>query len=113
MACYYDTDAMVDRADDIKIGVKSTAILFGKADKVCVGFLQGGFLVLQCFVGNAFQLTAFYYLSLIGAGILFFYQQVLIKDDLPEHCFKAFLNNNWVGFIIFTGIALSYVNFGG
>ncbi len=110
----YDTMyAMVDRVDDIKVGIKSTAILFGKADRLLIGFLQSVFLLLLCLVGNVFQLTVFYYLSLVGVGILFIYQQLLIKDALPENCFKAFLNNNWVGCVIFLGIVLSYVNFSG
>ncbi len=107
----YDTMyAMVDRADDLKIGVKSTAILFGKADRCMIGVLQIFFLLLLCVVGKVFQLNVFYYLSLVGAGALFVYQQVLIKNALPKNCFKAFLNNNWVGCIIFLGIVLSYVN---
>lgn len=110
----YDTlYAMVDRADDLKIGVKSTAILFGKADRWIVGVLQVFFLLLLCLVGKVFQLNIFYYLSLAGAGVLFIYQQVLIKDGLPENCFKAFLNNHWVGCIIFLGIVLSYANCSG
>jgi 4-hydroxybenzoate polyprenyltransferase len=101
---------MVDRADDLKIGVKSTAILFGKADRWIIGILQILFLLLLFVVGKVFQLNQFYYLSLVGAGILFIYQQILIKDAVIENYFKAFLNNNWVGCIIFLGIVLSYVN---
>jgi 4-hydroxybenzoate polyprenyltransferase len=108
----YDTlYAMVDRVDDVKIGIKSTAILFGKADRLFVGLLQIIFLLLLCWVGHVFQLNLFYYLSLVVVGILFIYQQILIKDRLPKKCFKAFLNNNWVGGVIFLGIIMSYVNF--
>jgi 4-hydroxybenzoate polyprenyltransferase len=110
----YDTQyAMVDRTDDVKINIKSTAILFGKADRLFVGLLQSIFLLLLCWIGNVFQLKLFYYLSLVGAGILFIYQQILIKNAVPANCFKAFLNNNWVGCIIFLGIVISYVNFSG
>ncbi len=106
----YDTlYAMVDRADDIKIGIKSTAILFGKADKVMVGCLQVFFLLMLGLLGHVFKLNLVYYFSLAGVGILFVYQQILIKDNVPENCFKAFLNNNWVGGIIFLGIMLSYL----
>jgi 4-hydroxybenzoate polyprenyltransferase len=108
----YDTlYAMVDRVDDVKIGIKSTAILFGKADKILIGILQLIFLLLLCLVGYAFRLKAFYYVSVGISAILFLYQQLLIKDRLPENCFKAFLNNNWVGCVIFVGIVLCYVNF--
>ncbi len=107
----YDTlYAMVDRPDDMRIGVKSTAILWGRADKWMVGFLQIVFLLMLCWVGYVFQLTIFYYLSLVIAGILLIYQQVLIKDAIPENCFKAFLNNHWVGCVIFIGILLSYAD---
>jgi 4-hydroxybenzoate polyprenyltransferase len=105
----YDTQyAMVDRADDVRIGVKSTAILFGKMDKWLLGLLQILFLVLLLMVGYFFQLTRVYYLSVIGAGILFIYQQILIKDRLPQQCFKAFKSHCWVGGIIFLGIFLNY-----
>lgn len=109
----YDTlYAMVDRPDDLRISIKSTAILFGKADKWIIGLLQSFFLLLLYLVGYFFQLNLFYYLSLVGAAFLFIYQQVLIKDRLPANCFKAFLNNHWVGCVIFVGIVLSYVDFG-
>ncbi len=111
--CMYDTlYAMVDRSDDVKIGVKSTAILFGKADKTLVGLMQILFLLLLCIVGFIFRLTLPYYLALVVAAGLFVYQQWLIKDRVPANCFKAFLNNHWVGCVIFIGIVLSYVNFG-
>lgn len=105
----YDTFyAMVDQKDDIKIGVKSTAILFHEKEAVIIGCLQIIFLVLLGWVGKLFQLHTSYYYSLLMVGGLFLYQQVLMKDSVPEKCFKAFLNNNWVGFFIFLGIVLSY-----
>ncbi len=101
----YDTFyAMVDREDDLRIGIKSTAILFGRADRVVTGLLQAGFLLALGAVGWVFQLGLSYYLSLILVGILFGYQQSLIRSREREACFKAFLNNNWVGAIIFLGI---------
>jgi 4-hydroxybenzoate polyprenyltransferase len=106
----YDTQyAMVDRQDDVKIGIKSTAILFGRHDKLIIGVCQIVFLSLLIAVGVIFQLTIIYYLSLCVASILFCYQQVLLKQRIPSQCFKAFLHNHWVGAIIFLGIVLSYL----
>jgi len=110
-AIIYDSlYAMVDREDDIKIGIKSTAILFGKLDKWIIGFLQIIFLLLLLLMGFLYGLNKLYYLSIIGVAGLFFYQQILIRDRLPKNCFKAFLNNHWVGFIIYIGIIIGYVN---
>ncbi|MCE3238336.1 MAG: ubiA [Gammaproteobacteria bacterium] len=107
----YDTlYAMVDREDDRKIGIKSTAILFGKSDKWITGLLQMIFLVLLSFIGFFYQLNKLYYLGIISAAILFIYQQALIRDRYPDNCFKAFLNNHWVGCVIYIGIVLGYVN---
>lgn len=104
----YDTEyAMVDREFDLKIGVKSTAILFGDADKLIIGCLQVLFILSMWLVGGQLQLGLPYYLSLIVASALLIYQQFLIRDRLPDPCFKAFLNNNWVGAAIFTGTFLS------
>lgn len=101
----YDTFyAMTDKADDIKIGVKSTAIGWGNYDLFIIGFFQVAFLLLLIMVGLVFNLSHYYYMSLVLAGILFLYQQWLAKSRAPEKCFKAFLNNNWVGFIIFMGM---------
>jgi 4-hydroxybenzoate polyprenyltransferase len=107
-AFMYDTVyAMVDRQDDIKIGVKSTAILFGNYDKVIIALLQLIFLAMLCYVGYIFHLRQIYFVSVFIAGLFFCYQQWLIKNREPDACFKAFLNNNWVGLIIFVGILLS------
>ena len=107
----YDTMyAMVDRDDDVKIGVKSTAILFGEWDKRIIASLQIIFLTLLVLVGIIFQLQMIYYFSLAISSLFFVYQQWLIKDREREACFRAFLNNNWVGLIIFLGILLSYVS---
>jgi 4-hydroxybenzoate polyprenyltransferase len=101
----YDTMyAMVDKADDVKIGVKSTAILFNQWDKWLIGLLQILFIVMLILIGYLFHLHFFYDASLVLVMILFIYQQWLIKDRNPQKCFSAFLNNNWVGLIIFVGI---------
>ena len=106
----YDTQyAMVDREFDIEIGVKSTAILFGDADKVIIGSLQVMFILAMILAGRQFELGTFYYLSLVIASGFLAYQQYLIKDRLPGPCFESFLNNNWVGVVIFIGVLLSFV----
>lgn len=104
----YDTFyAMTDREDDLKLGLKSTAILFGRADRAILGFLQGIFLLALSVVGVIFHLGLPYYGSLMVAALLFGYQQHLIRERAPEACFKAFLNNHWVGAVIFVGIYLA------
>jgi 4-hydroxybenzoate polyprenyltransferase len=100
--------AMVDIEDDLKIGVKSTAILFGDADKVIIGVIQALFLVTMLIVGNKLNLGIFYYAGLLIASCLSIYQQYLIRDREPEGCFRAFLNNHWFGAIIFAGLVLHY-----
>ncbi len=103
----YDTQyAMVDREFDIEIGVKSTAILFGDADKMIIGSLQVMFILAMFLAGRQFELGTFYFLSLVVASGLLAYQQYLIRDRLPGPCFEAFLNNNWVGAVIFIGVLL-------
>lgn len=105
----YDTMyAMVDKEDDVKIGVKSTAILFNGSERWFIGLLQILFLMMLTMVGWVFVLKPIYYLAILSVGILFIYQQWLIKDRDPTKCFHAFLNNNWVGLIIFVGIVFSY-----
>lgn len=102
----YDTFyAMVDRDDDRLIGVKSTAILFGEQDRVITAFLQALTLYSLVLVGNRFELGNIYVASLGAVAILFAYQQYLIRFREREACFKAFLNNHWVGMVIFMGIA--------
>ncbi len=101
----YDTlYAMVDRDDDLKIGVKSTAILFGRHDRLLIGLLQAATLALLLWVGQVEQLGAPFYWALLAAGSLFVYQQWLIRQRQREACFAAFLNNNWVGLLVFAGI---------
>jgi len=102
----YDTFyAMVDREDDIKINVKSTAILFGRHDRIITALLQFIFLALLILIGHQQALGDIYFSSLLIILGLFLYQQYLIKDRNPEACFKAFLNNNFVGMAVFIGIA--------
>ncbi len=107
----YDTMyAMVDKADDVKIGVKSTAILFAEKDKVILAGLQLLFLTALVVVGFYFQLHQIFFISLLLVVILFGYQQWLIKDRVPAKCFQAFVNNHWVGMIIFLGLLLNYLS---
>ncbi|TDR74083.1 4-hydroxybenzoate polyprenyltransferase [Photobacterium lutimaris] len=104
----YDTQyAMVDRDDDVKVGIKSTAILFGRFDKMIIGLLQLGTLVLLIAVGAIEELSQVYYWCLLLASSLFVYQQMLLRGREREPCFKAFLNNNYVGMLICVGIAAS------
>ncbi|MCH9692528.1 MAG: 4-hydroxybenzoate octaprenyltransferase [Gammaproteobacteria bacterium] len=102
--CYDTFYAMVDRDDDLRIGVKSTAILFGDLDRVMTASLQLLVLVALFMVGQRFQLGGVYYLSLLAAAALFGYQQWLIRHRERKACLRAFLNNNWVGALIFCGI---------
>ena len=107
----YDTKyAMVDREDDLRIGIKSSAILFGKHDRLVIGLLQVLCLLCLYLAGRAFELGAYYNSSLIVVAALFCYHQYLIRDRNPEACFKAFLHNNWVGMVVFFGIVLNYAH---
>lgn len=106
----YDTQyAMVDRDDDLKIGVKSTAILFDRFDKIIIGILQLLTLMLFITLGYWLQLNAVFYFGVAVSGGLFIYQQNLIKYRDREDCFKAFLNNNKVGLVMALAIFLSYL----
>lgn len=106
--CYDTFYAMVDREDDKKIGVKSTAILFGEMDRVATGSLQVITIISLMMIGQRFELGDVYFASIIVAAALFAYQQYLIKDRDPARCLQAFLNNNWVGMVIFVGIVGDY-----
>ncbi len=109
-ATAYDTMyAMVDRDDDIRIGVKSTAILFGDSDVMIIGAIQVLLFITFLIVGNKLQLGMYYYLGVMVAAAFAVYQLYLIRDREPAKCFKAFLNNNWVGAAIFAGIVLHYM----
>lgn len=102
----YDTQyAMVDRDDDLKIGIKSTAILFGRFDKLIIGLLQLSVLTLLIILGSQLALSSVYYWGVLAAAGFFVYQQWLIKGREREACFKAFLNNNYVGGLVFAAIS--------
>jgi 4-hydroxybenzoate polyprenyltransferase len=108
-AVAYDTQyAMVDRDDDLKIGIKSTAILFGRHDKLIIGILQVAVLALMVTMGYLNGLNWAFYWAVLVAGMLFVYQQKLIAKREREACFKAFMNNNYVGLVLFLGLAMSY-----
>ncbi|ELL7087608.1 4-hydroxybenzoate octaprenyltransferase [Vibrio fluvialis] len=106
----YDTQyAMVDRDDDLLIGVKSTAILFGRFDKLIIGVLQLLTVAMLIALGYSYQLGAIYYWGLLAASGLFVYQQHLIRHRERMPCFQAFLNNNYVGMAIAVGLFISFL----
>ena len=106
----YDTQyAMVDRDDDLKLGLKSSAILFGRHDKRIIGALQLLTLLILLLVGQLSELGSSYYWSLLAAATLFVYQQRLIRERQREACFQAFLNNNYVGALVFAGVVINYL----
>jgi 4-hydroxybenzoate polyprenyltransferase len=109
-ATVYDTMyGMVDREDDIKIGVKSTAVLFGEADRAIIAIIQLLFLGALLLIGQAADLRGYYYFGVLLAAALSIYQQYLIRNREPEYCFQAFLNNNWLGAAVFSGLVLHYL----
>jgi 4-hydroxybenzoate polyprenyltransferase len=108
-AVAYDTMySMVDREDDMKLGVKSTAILFGDYDRGMIALFQLLFLLALVLVGIDLQFSGVYYLGLGVAALLLGYEQFLIADRVPAHCFAAFLHNHWVGAVVFAGIMGHY-----
>lgn len=105
----YDTMySMVDREDDLTIGVKSTAILFGDYDRIMIAVFQLMFLLALVLVGLDLEFSGLYYLGLAIAALLLGYEQFLIADRVPAHCFAAFLHNHWVGAVVFAGIIGHY-----
>ena len=101
----YDTEyAMVDRDDDLKLGLKSTAILFADLDRLMIGLLQGCFLLTMLLVPLSANLSFWYFCGLAGAAALFAWQQFLIRQRARDDCFKAFLNNHWAGCCVFLGV---------
>ena len=103
----YDTQyAMVDRDDDLQVGIKSTAILFGQADRFMVGVLQASALLTLLLLGAQLHLGPVYHLALATVAGLFVYQQYLMRDRSREGCFRAFRNNTWVGFSVFAGVVI-------
>ena len=108
----YDTMyAMSDREDDLKIGVKSSAIFFGNQDKLIIAILQIILLIIFILIGQAFSLNYIYFITVFLVAILMIYHQFLIKNRDKTLCFKAFLHNNYLGLIITLGIILNKVNF--
>jgi 4-hydroxybenzoate polyprenyltransferase len=109
-AAIYDTMyAMVDREDDLKIGVKSSAILFADMDKLLIGVMQAMMLFALVLAGRSMHFGRWYEGGIVAAGVLFLYQQWLIRKREPAGCLKAFFNNQYVGMAIFIGILLQYL----
>ncbi|WP_375740712.1 4-hydroxybenzoate octaprenyltransferase [Pseudomonas boanensis] len=105
----YDTYyAMTDREDDLKIGVKSTAILFGDADRLIIATLQGLALLCLLLAGNRFGLGLAFHLGLLVAAACFTWEYWSTRTPEPQACFKAFLHNHWAGLAILLGIAADY-----
>jgi len=106
----YDTQyAIADRDDDVRIGVRSTAILFGDLDRIVVAALQMLLLVTLVLVGRDAELGAWYWGGLVAASACGLYQQYLMRDREPGFCFRAFANNAWLGASVFCGIVLDYL----
>ena len=104
----YDTMyAMADREEDVKIGVKSTAVLFARYDRLIIGILQIILVFLLINIGELFNLTLIYDISVALSAVLMIYHQFLIKNREKTACFSAFLHNHYLGMLIFAGIALS------
>ncbi len=109
-AVVYDTEyAMVDRDDDSRIGVRSTAVLFGDLDKLMIGVMQVLMIIALLLVGRRLSLGLWYQLGLLALGLCFVRQQWLIRDRDRDRCFQAFLENRYAGLVVFVGIALEYV----
>jgi 4-hydroxybenzoate polyprenyltransferase len=109
-AAVYDTIyAMIDREDDLKIGVKSSAILFADMDKMLIFVMQAMMMFALVLAGQSMHFGEWYYAGLVAAGLLFLYQQWLIRNREPAGCLRAFANNQSVGMVIFIGILLNYI----
>ncbi len=109
-AVAYDTMyAMVDREDDLYVGVKSTAILLGELDRPMIAVLHASGILVLGIVGQQSGMSLWFYAGLAVAALLIIYQLFLIRNREPERCFRAFLNNNWVGAAIFAGIVVDYL----
>lgn len=109
-AIAYDTEyAMVDRDDDLKIGIKSSAITFGRYDVIAIMLCYGLSLLLLSFVGYQLKLSLFYYAGLLCAAVVAIYHFYLIRERIRASCFQAFLGNNWFGFFVFAGLLAHYL----
>jgi 4-hydroxybenzoate polyprenyltransferase len=108
-AIAYDTAyAMVDRADDIKIGIKTSALTFGKYDVMAVMLCYAAFLAIMIYAGMHYQRGMLYFAGIALAALISIYHYTLIRQREPAKCFKAFLHNNWLGAAIFAGVTLDY-----
>lgn len=108
-AVAYDTEyAMVDREDDLKIGIRSSAITFGRYDIIAVMICYAVTLLLLTAVGLILNMGIYYYAGILLAAVIAIYHYALIRHRSRENCFKAFLGNNWLGFSIFAGLVLHY-----
>ncbi|MEZ9232064.1 4-hydroxybenzoate octaprenyltransferase [Vibrio amylolyticus] len=106
----YDTQyAMVDRDDDVEIGIKSTAVLFGRFDKMIIGALQLVTMIMLILLGDYYVLGDAFYWGLLVVGALFVFQQWLIRHRDRDLCFSAFLNNNYVGMVITIGLLAGFL----
>jgi 4-hydroxybenzoate polyprenyltransferase len=105
----YDTEyAMVDRDDDMRIGVRTSALTFGRYDVAAVMFCYALFLAIMVGIGAGIGLGLFYYTGLLAAGGIAFYHYRLIRHRERMACFRAFRHNNWLGFAVFSGVVLEY-----
>ena len=108
-AIAYDTEyAMVDRSDDLKVGIKSSAITFGRFDVLAIMICYALALCLLAWAGYQLHLSYIYYLSLMGAAAIATYHYFLIRTREKNKCFKAFLGNSWFGFTVFAGLCANY-----
>ena len=108
-AAVYDTIyAMIDREDDLKLGVKSSAILFADMDRFLIGVMQLMMLYALVLAGRSMHFGDWYEAGVLGAALLFAWQQWLIRKREPAGCLRAFLNNQYVGLAVFAGILLEY-----
>jgi 4-hydroxybenzoate polyprenyltransferase len=108
-AMAYDTEyAIVDRDDDLKIGIKTSAIFFGEYDVIAVMLCYAIMLGLLVFVGKFMGYGRCYFIGLGAALVMVYRQYILIKTRNKADCFKAFLHNNWIGLMIFLGLAAEY-----
>jgi 4-hydroxybenzoate polyprenyltransferase len=106
----YDTEyAMVDRPWDLKVGIKSTAILFGEQDRLMIGILQGAFIGCLLMIGDRVELGWAWYAGVVVAGAGCAWQQWLIRQREPEACFRAFRANNGVGLAVFVGLLVDFL----
>ena len=108
-AIAYDTEyAMVDRDDDLRIGIRTSAILFGRYDVAAVMVFYALFLGTMAGIGVYMRYGAFYYAGLVAAALIAIFHYRLIRTRSREGCFKAFLHNNWLGLAIFAGLVAEY-----